>query len=275
MRLGQPGASSHVGREDSPADRLLHHRHECKYFVPVGLIASIRSYLRPFVRPDRHAQHRPGYQYPICSLYLDTHSYALLNEGVRGLKNRVKLRIRTYDDQPEGPVFFEVKRRMNGLVYKHRAALARPAAMKFMQRLWNVAPTATLPSASDLNKFRHLTRERDAAPVVKVKYRREAYESASRDPVRITFDTDLQRAVTRDLDLSHGPGHWQPCALEGQILEIKFTNTYPSWVADLVRHFELQRRSISKYAHSLRDQVDHRGCASGQLATSLRHLRRA
>ena len=38
--------------------------------------------------------------------------------------------------------------------------------------------------------------------------------------------------------------------MDGTVLEIKFTDVYPLWVRDLVASFELERRSISKYARA-------------------------
>jgi hypothetical protein len=32
------------------------------------------------------------------------------------------------------------------------------------------------------------------------------------------------------------------------IFEVKFTNTFPEWVADAIRRFQLVRQSVSKYA---------------------------
>ena len=35
--------------------------------------------------------------------------------------------------------------------------------------------------------------------------------------------------------------------MSGVVLEVKFTSTFPRWVADLIRRFDLQRRSVPKY----------------------------
>ena len=35
--------------------------------------------------------------------------------------------------------------------------------------------------------------------------------------------------------------------LRGTILELKFTDRFPDWMGDLVRAFDLQRTSVSKY----------------------------
>ena len=44
---------------------------------------------------------------------------------------------------------------------------------------------------------------------------REAYESRSGEPVRITIDTDLMHAVTLDDDLSFASGRWVATPVDG------------------------------------------------------------
>jgi hypothetical protein len=35
------------------------------------------------------------------------------------------------------------------------------------------------------------------------------------------------------------------------ILELKYTGSYPAWVAETVRRFDLERKSMSKYRHAV------------------------
>ena len=95
----------------SSPDRTLISRYECKYFVPMDALVGIRMMSRPFVRPDHYAKTRPGYRYPLSSLYLDSPGLELYQTTVEGQRNRYKLRVRSYSDAPDGKIFFEVKRR--------------------------------------------------------------------------------------------------------------------------------------------------------------------
>ena len=47
---------------------------------------------------------------------------------MQGQKNRFKLRIRFYDDNPENPAFLEIKRRETDVIKKKRAAITREGA---------------------------------------------------------------------------------------------------------------------------------------------------
>jgi len=175
-------------------------------------------------------------------------------QTVGGEKNRFKLRIRTYDDDPGSPVFFEVKRKVNNIVSKRRVAVSREDADRFMKSGgggWTDHLSAE--AVDDLDYFALHTELTDARPVVRVRYVREAYGARGGDPVRITIDTDLMHAVTLDTDIRHHSGRWVTTPVNGSILEIKFTERYPEWVTDLVKAFGLKQQPVPKYVLS----VDH------------------
>ncbi len=223
-------------------DDTLLSRVECKYLVSKEKLAGIREFIQPFVFPDRFARDHADGRYPISSLYLDSPNLALYQSTARGLKNRFKLRIRTYSDTPSDPTFFEVKKRMNGIVYKFREAISREEAVDLLER--NSLDT---PSNTDLSKFISLRELHGAEPLMRVKYMREAYVSQNADPVRITFDDELKGAVTLDAEFSHEDGDWLTVPMDHTILEVKFTNLYPSWIGKLVQEFQLERTSVPKY----------------------------
>ena len=73
----------------------------------------VRDFARSYLQRDEHAVPAMKYSYPIYSIYMDSPGWTLYNATVQGMKNRYKLRIRYYNDNPKSPVFFEIKRRMN------------------------------------------------------------------------------------------------------------------------------------------------------------------
>ncbi len=225
-------------------DTTIRSRFEFKYLIPQAMADSVRRFIAPFAHLDQYAAQTPNGRYTISSLYLDSPDLQLHRGTVEGHKNRFKLRIRAYSDDPADPVFFEVKRRTSDAILKKRFRVNRIHAAEFL--------AGRIPAAAEkFEEFSHLVRQCDARPVIRIRYQREAHESRDADPVRITFDTDLTHVVTPDGDISqNGPG-WSSTPLDGTILEIKFTDRFPSWVAEMVGHFELQRRSIPKYIMSL------------------------
>jgi hypothetical protein len=236
-------------------------RFECKYFVPHAQCDRLRRWIEPFVQPDRHALGRPGHRYPICSLYLDTADLRLYRMTTEGIKNRFKLRVRSYSEQAADPLYFEIKRRIDGMIDKSRVALDRRGGGELLGGRLGPTQVTADGNLHVAETFMDLARRIGAGPVVRVRYEREAYESAAGDPVRLTLDWNLACAPTTGCDFSFSSGRWHQVPTTGIILEIKFTEFFPPWVADLIRQFQLQKISIPKYILSIKRSRR----ASGQL----------
>jgi hypothetical protein len=230
-------------------DITLASRYECKYIIDPSLVGALRQYIQPFMKPDHYAAKHEGYCYPICSLYLDSLGLNLYQQTIDGTHNRFKLRVRTYSDEENGPVFYEVKQKLNNIVRKRRARLTRAQSRLLQESSCPSISLAAIPldQQADVEYFQHSVRLSDARPVVKIKYMREAYEAKGGDPVRITLDTDLTHTSTLGHELSHAKGRWIHTPLSGVILEFKFTNRFPMWLQEMVRFFNIKQQSVPKY----------------------------
>jgi hypothetical protein len=241
-----------MGRDGVDGDSALRSRYECKYLVTPGVASDIRRFISPFMLPDTYARNRQGHSYPICSLYLDTFDLHLYRQTVAGEKNRFKLRVRAYSDDPSTPVFLEVKRRVNDVVLKRRAKLSRSEASALLREgesAWTNSGTREV--VADLADFAGHVTVAAARPFLRVRYVRQAYESVAGDNLRITLDTDVACCPTLDTILSLNGEGWIATPLPGPILEIKFTERYPAWVGEMIRIFGLQRQSVPKYVLSV------------------------
>jgi len=248
-------------RRSSRISPTFFQRFECKYIVDPLTVARMRSYLEPFVRADSFARDCPGGRYRVSSLYLDSPDLALYQQTHAGEKDRFKLRVRTYDDDPSHPAFVEVKRKVNRVVHKRRVGLDRDDAQALLMRR---DPTTILRRLSgtrlaDAEYFAHHLERISARPAIRVQYMREAYEATGNEPVRVTLDTELKHAVTLNDDLGHTTGEWIDTSVSGMIVEIKFTERYPWWVKEFIRAFQLRQQSVPKYIlsvdHALRRRV--------------------
>src|SRR5438477_588060 len=101
-----------------------------------------RDFARPYAVHDRYARPEMAYAYPIYSLYLDSPGLTIFNTTTCGHRNRFKLRIRYYNDKPTSPVFYEIKRRVNDVILKERAAVKRSSVERLL--------TGRAPERSDL-----------------------------------------------------------------------------------------------------------------------------
>ena len=102
-------------------------------------------------------------------------------------------------------------------------------------------------SAGALAHFCGLCRSIEAEGVLYVSYMREAHVSPGSDQVRLTFDRDLSGSHFDPYSGLALPSERTGPILDGVILELKFSDRFPSWMRDLVGTFDLERRSVAKY----------------------------
>ncbi|MGH2272727.1 VTC domain-containing protein [Anaerohalosphaeraceae bacterium U12dextr] len=237
-----------------PLNTLLAKRYELKYRVPEHVAVAIRSYIKSFLQPDPYTARQPSGQYPISSLYLDSQHLQLFQETIVDKCNRFKLRIRGYDDDPNSPVFFEIKRKLNRIVYKSRAKVHKSQVKSILSGSY-IPDNLPEKDRAALQQFMHYCRCLSAKPVVLVRYQREAYENRSDSKVRITFDRELYYHPAEDAMVKlNGPG-WVKIPIDFVVLEIKFTARFPGWIKQMVQMFNLNRQSMSKYCSSVSQLV--------------------
>ena len=233
-------------------DRMLACRYEMKYLITESQAAAMERYIRPFLEPDKYSKLQRGGRYPIVSLYLDSPDLRLCRETMTGVKNRFKLRIRSYTDDPEYPRFFEVKRRINRVIMKSRArVMDRDVAVLIRGR--SLPPQGFTTDVAVLSQFQLYVADIHAGPMILVRYTRQAFESTSQNRVRVTFDRNLSYKVSDEPCVRLGGSGWRhnDITVHDTILEIKFTGTHPLWLTRLVEDFGLELNSVSKYATSV------------------------
>jgi hypothetical protein len=231
---------------------MLACRYEMKYLVTEIEAAAITRYVRLFLEYDKYSKLQRGGMYPIVSLYLDSPGMQLCRETLFGVKNRFKLRIRSYTDEPEYPRFFEIKRRINRVILKSRARVV-DQDIPILLHGRSMPPQGFTTDEEALSQFQYYATMIHAGPMILIRYLRQAFESASENRVRVTFDRELSYKVTDKPEVRLGGSGWQPNHLTvgRTILEIKFTGCYPGWLSRMVRHFNLEARSVSKFATSM------------------------
>ena len=228
-------------------------RYEVKYLIGEVQAAEVSRYCRDYLPADPHAANRSGREYPVSSFYLDSTTRELLRHTIDKHPSRFKLRMRIYKhfDEPreDAVAFFEVKRRIDAIIQKNRL---RVGPGEHGALLWNGRTIEDHSSQSKNGKqspgmkFFSLRERIGADPVLGIFYRREAYETTAADRVRVTLDRGLHYGILA----RPGNGNrdmWWPVEMGGVVLEIKFTNTYPFWFANMLRRLEVMRRGVCKY----------------------------
>jgi SPX domain protein involved in polyphosphate accumulation len=237
----------------------LESRFECKYLVPRATAESLRSVIAQHLSRDRYcnpAWDPPHYQ--VLSLYLDDPGLSLYRGTTEGLMNRYKLRVRAYEDRPGAPVFFEIKSRRDATVQKKRAAVKREDWTSLVAGLAPSPGDLAFPGRGDyesLVDFSARMMARAARPVCFIRYRRQAFSLKGDRTLRITLDWELSAREASDEDFRFRGHDWRPVdpgdGFDNVILEIKFHDSFPGWVGEIIRSFDLKRTSVPKCIRSV------------------------
>ena len=215
-------------------------RHELKYFINPAEVEALRARLRPVLALDSHCV--GGRPYVIRSLYFDDIQDSAFNEKQAGVMHRDKYRIRIYR-YSDKEIFLERKRKLGDLIQKSSVQITR----RLCDQIIAGDPTGLQRSNNALLQDVYVQmRTRLLRPKVIVDYAREAYLHPAED-TRITFDLNLHSALhSTDLFNPHLPGVC-PHDRNVEILEVKFNNYLPDYVARLLHGIEAERSAVSKY----------------------------
>jgi len=240
-------------------DKTLRCRHEIKYVITESKALQLENFIKTHLHLDRYCKLQPNHRYPIVSSYLDSDNFKLCRESLEGHRNRFKLRIRSYSEDPDYPRFVEIKRRINTIIYKSRARVTHDQVQTIFQ-----GRSIELKNRTDKDtwdQFRLYMNTINAKPVVLIRYMRRAYENDSENRVRVTFDRNLCYKITnKPVIVLNGPG-WRPNNVGGVILEIKFTGRYPAWISRMAECLNIRQRSMSKYGSSIQNACLLKFCA--------------
>ena len=231
-------------------------RYESKFTIPEYLVAPIADFVSVYCLLDEYSEQTEDGYYRVNNLYFDSPNYLFLKKRLDRSDNRFNLRIRSYGDNPGTPCFFEIKQKKVNVVRKYRAAVYGEDWNELFE-----TPGYTLPqnengnAASNKTLFLQMAYSYNATPKVLTQYRRKAYVSDVDDYARVTFDRDLRYQPEEGYTVIPEEGKMVPLDNEtlfdpacSVILELKcYSTEVPLWMIDLIKHFNLRRRSFSKY----------------------------
>jgi SPX domain protein involved in polyphosphate accumulation len=232
-------------------------RYELKFGIPAELTEPISDFASVYCSLDKYSEKAEKGFYRVNNLYLDSPGYLFLRKRMEGAENRFNMRVRSYGDDPVMPYFLEIKQKVGGVVRKYRATVRDEEWYKvytepgFESREKNDAPSET----KNRELFERTIFTYNVEPKVLTQYVRKAYISDVDDYARVTFDADLRFMPESEYNLIPREAEMIPCDAEtvfppgcSVILELKcYTSQVPLWMIDLIRYFDLQRMSFSKY----------------------------
>lgn len=102
-------------------------RYEKKYLLTPAQQEFILHGARGYMKEDAYGR------YTICNIYYDTEDYSLIRSSLDKPVYKEKLRVRSYGTpQPQEDVFVEIKKKVDGIVYKRRVKLAAGLAPRYL-----------------------------------------------------------------------------------------------------------------------------------------------
>jgi hypothetical protein len=229
----------------------MKNRLEYKYLVPLSYMDKLRADLLKYLEPDEYAAVRPGHEYTVRSVYLDSHDYKCYYEKLDGIHTRKKFRIRGYNRCENYPrVYFEIKRKHDNFISKSRAGTSFVA----MQTVLMDSPVEsyfTMDEKNDFDYFYYYYQLKRLEPKVLIVYDREPFECKFGSKLRITFDKYLRSKVVSDARQLFEENGLRTIYQREFIFEVKFFQVLPQWINQTLEKYDLTRLAVSKYTSSI------------------------
>ncbi|MBO6039656.1 MAG: polyphosphate polymerase domain-containing protein [Oscillospiraceae bacterium] len=186
----------------------------------------------------------------IASLYYDTPDCRLIRASLEKPVFKEKLRLRSYGLATEvSPVFLELKRKYDGVVYKRRVQTTIPQAEAFFAGAGEIGPDGQI--RKELVRFRDFYRT--LIPACLIIYDRTAYYEPEGD-LRLTID-HRPRYRMEGLSLSESMDGLQLLEDGWSILEVKVQQAMPLWLSAILSAGGIYKSSFSKYGEAYRRQL--------------------
>ena len=210
-------------------------RYEKKYLLTRNQFHEIREALATYMTDDEFGLHT------INNIYFDTPDFQMIRHSLTHPKYKEKFRLRSYGKtEPDSPAYAEIKKKYKHIVYKRRICVPHDDLYRFFQG--DMLENADVLTQQEI---RWLLYHWQPMPQVYIGYDRIACYGKDDAALRITFDQNL-RWRTHDLDLRCGD-HGQPVWDEDRIImEIKFPQSSPLWLASMLSQHGIFPVSCSK-----------------------------
>lgn len=232
--------------------KLHFQRYEFKYLLSWQTFQEIRARLQRYVKVDGFAQKAAGNYYEVISLYYDSPKFYYYYEKFDGVKNRKKIRLRTYRMNNEfvGNAFLEIKRKCDAVILKDRFLLDKNAYHNFIKNNEFFMPDGERPktAAPIIEEYEQERARHSLQPQILINYRREPYVGKFNNNFRVTFDYNLMACPSGDL---YDTDCATPLLPDGVVMELKFNGKFPYYIREVIESYNLERVAFSKYGRGV------------------------
>lgn len=224
-------------------DILAMSRYEMKYVLTKAQLDYLKKILSFYMKVDEYGKTS------IASIYYDTPDYRLIRTSIEKPHYKEKIRLRSYGlANKDSKVFLEIKRKVEGVVYKRRIAIKEDDAPLVLQ---NKEKQGVSQIAKEISFF--ASTYKNLVPKFLVIYDRTAYFDPNSN-LRLTLDENPRYRVT-DLNL-HTSMEGEPLLKdEGAILEIKVQGAMPLWLSSVLTNKNIYKSSFSKVGEAYKKEM--------------------
>ena len=229
----------------------MDYRVEKKYLVCEDEIAYIKTRLYSIMKIDEHSNNDT---YLVRSVYFDDMNNSAYLQNEAGEDNRVKFRIRTYDNDLSH-IALEEKSKKNGYTHKESVLLDYETAKRLLMPSGSFDAVRFLntPMSADpflLKKLYVNIGTRLLHPAVIVEYQRCAFVEKIGN-VRITFDTAISSSRETQFFFKDSIAPIPVMKTGQHIMEIKYDEFLPEYIKKAIDIGCLQRTAFSKYYYAM------------------------
>ena len=228
----------------SVKDIVVMKRFELKYVLNKEQTEYLREKLKGHLEVDKYGKTS------IASLYYDTPDYLLVRRSLEKPIFKEKIRLRSYGiATEESPVFLELKRKFDGIVYKRRVSSTIPTVNAFFERKGDISVDGQI--AEEISYFRDYYK--NLVPACLIVYDRIAYYQPDGD-IRLTIDHDPRYRFEK-LDLTTSMDGTSILPPGSTILEIKVQGSMPLWLTRILDEGNIRKSSLSKYGEAYKARL--------------------
>lgn len=212
-------------------------RVEKKYMLTREQYEYLINAISPYMAPDQYGETE------IRNIYFDNADNELIETSLLKPTYKEKLRLRSYGvPKMDSTVFFEIKKKYRGIVYKRRISMKLKEAYAYIDG-------GKLPESIEGNiptEIDYMMNRYSLTPKAFISYKRVAWTCESEPDLRITFDRDITSRYDDTRLESTADGH-KILPKDTVLMEIKIPGAMPLWLAHILSEKNIFPHSFSKF----------------------------
>lgn len=217
------------------------YRAEDKFICSEKDLFLLQSKLKVLMQSDSNQKNDKGYK--ITSVYFDSYDDVCLRDAVEGVRLRRKYRIRIYNDSFE-TIKLEVKYKRDNRIDKKSCSISYEQMKKLMAG--ECIEDTVMNGEYPITLFNMMIKTAKLKPCIIVEYDRKAFTYPTGN-VRITLDRNVRFSTDMDSFLAGNKGMYSLIQENDRILEVKYDEFLPGFIARVLENGNMSQISYSKY----------------------------